>query len=326
MRATDLSRAVEGVLAGDRVWVARALTLVESIRPDHRDTAERLLGALTPHAGHAVRVGVSGPPGVGKSTFVEALGTTLTAGGRRVAVLAVDPSSPRGGGSILGDRTRMGRLAADPAAFVRPSPSAGTLGGVTAATRAAIVVMEAAGYDVVLVETVGVGQSETAVAAMVDTLLLLAQPGAGDELQGVKRGVLEFADVIAVTKADGSRAADARRAAAELSTAMRLLHPSGTSWRPPVLTCSAVENTGITDVWAAVTRHRAASGHPAALAEKQAASLWALLQERVMAQLRADPEVRRLLPDLQRRVRTGGCSATEAAEHLVQAFRGGISR
>jgi LAO/AO transport system kinase len=322
--AVDVPRYEAGVLAGDRTWVARAVTLVESARADHRDAAQHLLTLLLPHAGRAARVGISGVPGVGKSTFVETLGTNLTAAGHRVAVLAVDPSSSRSGGSILGDKTRMGRLAVDPAAFVRPSPNAGTLGGVTRTTREAMVVMEAAGYDVVLVETVGVGQSETAVAAMVDTFVLLALAGAGDQLQGVKRGILELVDVIAVNKSDGSRREPSRVAAAELAAAMRLMHPAREAWRPPVLTCSARENTGVDDVWARVTEHRSvqlATGELEARRRRQQVDwLWGMVRDRLLNDLHAHPEVQRLTPELQRKVVEGTCTAPDAATRLVEAF------
>lgn len=230
----ELDDYVNGVREGSRAWIGRAITLVESTRPDHRELGQRMLVRLTPHAGGAVRVGITGVPGVGKSTFIDALGTNLTAAGHRVAVLAVDPSSTRTGGSVLGDKTRMARLAVDPAAFIRPSPTAGTLGGVAKATREAMVVVEAAGYDVVLVETVGVGQSETTVAEMVDSFLFLTLARTGDQLQGIKKGVLELADVIAVNKADGPHEADARKAARELAGALRMLRPpaSGSSARP----------------------------------------------------------------------------------------------
>lgn len=252
----DIDGYVQGVLDGKRAFVARAITLVESTRAEHRVLAQQLLSRLLPHAGAARRIGISGVPGVGKSTFIDALGTMLTGLGHRVAVLAVDPSSSRTGGSILGDKTRMERLAVDPAAFVRPSPTAGTLGGVAKATRESIVVMEAAGYDVVLVETVGVGQSETAVANMVDTFLLLTLARTGDQLQGIKKGVLELADAIAVNKADGPHERDARSAARELAGALRLMHPADAAWTPPVLTCSARESLGLDTLWDRLEQHR----------------------------------------------------------------------
>jgi LAO/AO transport system kinase len=245
-----------GVLSSDRAAVARAITLVESRRADHREQAQQLLVELLPHTGKAQRVGITGLPGVGKSTFIDTLGVNLIADGHRVAVLAVDPSSSRSGGSILGDKTRMTRLAAEPNAFVRPSPSAGTLGGVAKATRETMLVMEAAGYDIVLVETVGVGQSEYVVADMVDTFVFLTLARTGDQLQGMKRGILELADVIAVNKADGEHAQEAERAARELSGALRFLRGAEDDWQTPVLTCSGRDNINLDRVWKHVTRHR----------------------------------------------------------------------
>ncbi|MFI7275284.1 methylmalonyl Co-A mutase-associated GTPase MeaB [Streptomyces sp. MS19] len=325
-RPIDADALAEGVLAGSRAQVARAITLVESRRDDHRRLAQRLLLGLLPHAGRARRVGISGVPGVGKSTFIDALGTLLTGRGHRVAVLAVDPSSSRTGGSILGDKTRMERLAVDPAAFVRPSPAAGTLGGVARATRESIVVMEAAGYDVVLVETVGVGQSETAVAGMVDSFLLLTLARTGDQLQGIKKGVLELADVIAVNKADGPHERDARRAARELAGALRMMGPADDgAWTPPVLTCSAREGGGLAEVWERVEAHRAALDAAGGLAAKrrdqQVEWTWAMVTEHLLTSLRRDPEVRRLAPLLEQQVRDGALTATLAAERLIAAFR-----
>lgn len=256
MPKIDIEAYAKGVLDGKRAFVARAITLVESTLPAHRVLAQGLLAELLPHAGRARRIGISGVPGVGKSTFIDAFGTMLTGLGHRVAVLAVDPSSKRTGGSILGDKTRMERLSVDPAAFVRPSPSAGTLGGVAKATRESMIVMEAAGYDVVLVETVGVGQSETTVAGMVDSFLLLSLARTGDQLQGIKKGVLELADVLAVNKADGPHERDAKAAARELSGALRLMHPVDAAWTPPVLTCSARESAGLDEVWSRLEQHR----------------------------------------------------------------------
>src|SRR5947209_4726428 len=247
---------VAGVRAGDRASVARAITLVESRRPDHRDQAQHLLAALLPHTGNADRIGISGVPGVGKSTFIDQLGVNLIADGRRVAVLAVDPSSGRTGGSILGDKTRMVRLSTEENAFVRPSPSSGTLGGVAKATRETMLVMEAAGYDVVLVETVGVGQSEYVVADMVDTFLFLTLARTGDSLQGMKRGILELADVIAVNKADEQHEDESRRAARELSGALRLLRGEADDWQAPVITCSGLNNVNLDEVWHHIERHR----------------------------------------------------------------------
>ena len=244
------------VLASDRAAIARAITLVESRRADHRERAQELLATLLPHTGGARRVGVTGVPGAGKSTFIDQLGMNLIGDGHRVAVLAVDPSSSRSGGSILGDKTRMVKLSTDENAFVRPSPSSGTLGGVAKATRETMLVMEAAGYDVVLVETVGGGQSEYVVADMVDTFLFLTLARTGDSLQGMKRGILELADVIAVNKADGDRVDEAKRAARELSSALRLLRGADDDWQTPVVTCSGLENIDLDDVWHRIERHR----------------------------------------------------------------------
>ncbi|MFI8100526.1 methylmalonyl Co-A mutase-associated GTPase MeaB [Streptomyces sp. NPDC086023] len=325
--AIDLDAYVKGVLDGKRAFIARAVTLVESTRPDHRVLAQRLLTELLPHTGRARRIGISGVPGVGKSTFIDAFGTLLTGLGHRVAVLAVDPSSTRTGGSILGDKTRMERLAVDPAAFVRPSPSAGTLGGVAKATRESMVVMEAAGYDVVLVETVGVGQSETTVANMVDTFLLLTLARTGDQLQGIKKGVLELADVIAVNKADGPHERDARAAARELAGALRLMHPADAAWTPPVLSCSARESTGLDVVWERLEQHRKVLDAGGRLDAKRSAQqvdwAWAMVQDELLGRLRAHPAVRALAPDLERRLRDGELTATLAAEGILDAFGGG---
>jgi LAO/AO transport system kinase len=323
-RTVDVDAYAAGVLGGSRAYTARAITLVESARPDHRALAQRLLVELLPHAGAARRVGISGVPGVGKSTFIDALGCRLTAAGHRVAVLAVDPSSRRTGGSILGDKTRMARLAVDPAAFVRPSPSAGTLGGVARATRESMVVMEAAGYDVLLVETVGVGQSETAVAGMVDSFLLLSLARTGDQLQGIKKGVLELADVVAINKADGPHERDARSAARELAGALRLLQPVDAPWRTPVLTCSALADTGLDAVWERLERHRRMMETTGALDAKRRAQqvdwTWSMVHERLLARLSEHPGVGRIAADVERQVRDGRLTATLAAERLLAAF------
>ncbi|WP_327240714.1 methylmalonyl Co-A mutase-associated GTPase MeaB [Streptomyces sp. NBC_01318] len=323
----DIDSYVKGVLDGKRAHIARAITLVESTRPDHRALAQQLLRELLPHSGNARRIGISGVPGVGKSTFIDALGTMLTGLGYRVAVLAVDPSSSRTGGSILGDKTRMERLAVDPAAFVRPSPTAGTLGGVAQATRESIVVMEAAGYDVVLVETVGVGQSETAVAQMVDTFLLLTLARTGDQLQGIKKGVLELADAITVNKADGPHERDARAAARELAGALRLMHPADAAWTPPVLTCSARESTGLDTLWERLEQHRALLDSTGRLAAKrrdqQVDWTWTMVRDELLDSLRSHPQVRALTPSLEQRVRDGELTATLAAEEILAAFRDG---
>ncbi|WP_190248367.1 methylmalonyl Co-A mutase-associated GTPase MeaB [Dactylosporangium sucinum] len=329
MAPAPLTSYVDGVLAGERAWIARAITLVESTRADHRALGQELLVALTPHAGRARRVGVTGVPGVGKSTFIDALGSLLTADGHRVAVLAVDPSSTRTGGSILGDKTRMTRLAVDPAAFVRPSPTSGTLGGVARATREAMVVVEAAGYDVVLVETVGVGQSETAVADMVDSFLLLALARTGDQLQGIKKGVLELADVIAVNKADGPHEADARKAARELSGALRLLRPggAGTDWSTPVVTCSGLTGGGLPELWAQLTAHREHLERDGGLARRrerqQVEWIWSTARDTLLDGLRTNAAVRALAPQVEEQVRAGTLTPGQAADALLAAYRDG---
>ncbi|SDO35507.1 LAO/AO transport system kinase [Klenkia soli] len=313
----------DGVLAADRRSVARAITLVESRRPDHRERAQELLVELLPHAGGARRVGISGVPGVGKSTFIDQLGVDLTAQGSKVAVLAVDPSSARSGGSILGDKTRMARLSVDPAAFIRPSPTAGTLGGVAQATRESMVVVEAAGYDVVLVETVGVGQSETTVAEMVDTFLFLTLARTGDSLQGIKRGILEIADVIAVNKADGPSAGDARTAARELAGAIRMLR-GASDWDVPVLTCAGLTGEGLAEVWAQVVAHeerlRASGEFVRRRNAQQVRWTWQLVRDGLEARLREHPDVRASSGELERRVLAGELTPALAARELLSTF------
>ncbi|MFC4120150.1 methylmalonyl Co-A mutase-associated GTPase MeaB [Nonomuraea zeae] len=315
----SLEDYAQGVRAGSRTWIARAITLVESTRPDHAALAQRLLVELTPFAGQAIRVGVSGVPGVGKSTFVDALGTLLTGRGHKVAVLAVDPSSSRTGGSILGDKTRMARLSVDPAAFIRPSPTSGTLGGVTKATREAMVVVEAAGFDVVLVETVGVGQSETAVADMVDTFLLLTLARTGDQLQGIKKGVLELADVIAVNKADGEHELPARKAARELAGALRMLRSD--SAPPPVLTCSALTGDGLDKLWRHVLAHQESLDLAAKRRGQQVQWTWTLVRERLLSELRNDPEVAAITTEVEREVLAGELTPALAADRLLSVFK-----
>ncbi|MER7499596.1 methylmalonyl Co-A mutase-associated GTPase MeaB [Nonomuraea pusilla] len=315
----SLADYADGVRAGSRTWIARAITLVESTRPDHMAMAQRLLVELTPLTGRARRVGVSGVPGVGKSTFIDALGTLLTGRGHRVAVLAVDPSSTRTGGSILGDKTRMARLSVDPAAFIRPSPTSGTLGGVAKATREAMVVVEAAGFDVVLVETVGVGQSETAVADMVDTFLLLALARTGDQLQGIKKGVLELADVIAVNKADGEHELAARKAARELAGALRMLRSD--SVPPPVLTCSGLTGRGLEELWEQVLAHQESLDLPAKRRRQQVGWTWTLVRDRLLAELNHDPAVAAVREEVEREVLTGELTPSLAADRLLAAFK-----
>jgi LAO/AO transport system kinase len=320
----DLQPYVDGVRQGSRRWVARAITLVESRRADHRELAQRLLVELLPATGKARRVGITGVPGVGKSTFIDALGTQLTGAGHRVGVLAVDPSSSRSGGSILGDKTRMSRLAGDEAAFIRPSPTAGTLGGVATATRESMVVLEAAGYDVLIIETVGVGQSEYAVADMVDTFLFLTLARTGDALQGIKRGILELADVIAVNKADGPAEQDARRAARELASALRMLRGADDGWEVPVLTCSGATGNGVEEVWRKVVDHQDRLDASGELAERrrrqQVRWMWTMVNDRLAARLREHPEVRALTPELERAVLGGELTPTLAADRILEAF------
>jgi LAO/AO transport system kinase len=319
------------VRAGERRALAQAITLVESARVDHREQAEALMNALLPASGGAQRLGITGVPGVGKSTFIEAFGLHLIAAGHRVAVLAVDPSSQRSGGSILGDKTRMQELARAEAAFIRPSPAGTSLGGVARRTREALLVCEAAGFDVVIVETVGVGQSETAVADMVDIFVLLLQPGGGDELQGFKRGIMELADLFVVTKADGELTAAAARAAAEYRGALQFLRPPSPHWRPPVLTCSALAGQGMAEIWEAVVAHRKAleaakTAGGDELTDKRARQaktwLWREVNESLLVALRAHPAVAARLPALEAEVTAGSLSPTVAARRLLAAFLG----
>jgi LAO/AO transport system kinase len=310
------------VLTGDRATIAQAITLVESRRADHRRQAQQLLVELLPHAGHAQRVGITGVPGVGKSTFIDTLGTNLIADGHRVAVLAVDPSSSRSGGSILGDKTRMTRLAADPNAFIRASPSAGTLGGVAKATRETMIVMEAAGYDIVLVETVGVGQSEYVVADMVDTFLFLTLARTGDQLQGMKRGILELADVIGVNKSDGNHADDSEKAARELSGALRLLRGGDDDWQAPVIPCSALHNDNLDRVWKHVQRHREWLQEHDAFDAKRRRQLveWtrAMVRDRLLSRL-DEPRVRAAVKAAEAAVLDAAMTPDQAAAEIVGA-------
>ncbi len=322
-RGVDVAQLVEGVRAGKRASVSRAITLVESARADHQAAARELLAELSSSGLGCVRVGVSGVPGVGKSTFIETLGEHLTRQGHTVGVLAVDPSSTLTGGSVLGDKTRMPSLAANPHAYIRPSPTAGTLGGVARATTQAMIVLEAAGYDVVLVETVGVGQSEVTVAGMVDTFLFLTIARTGDQLQGIKKGILEIADVIAVNKADGDRAAEAQGAARELAGALRLVHSSGDGWVPPVLTCSGLHGTDVDKVWERVVAHRDSMGEEGLAtkrAEQQLEFTWALVRDELAQRLRRSPGVRAIRDDVRRELLAGELTAPLAADRLVAAY------
>ncbi len=319
----DVAALAEAIRSGDRAALPRAITLVESTRPDHRAQAQQLLLELMPHAGSAMHVGITGVPGVGKSTAIEALGMYLIDRGHRVAVLAVDPSSTRTGGSILGDKTRMARLAVHPDAYIRPSPTSGTLGGVAKATRETIVLLEAAGFDVVLVETVGVGQSEVAVANMVDTFVFLTLARTGDQLQGIKKGVLELADIVVVNKADGKHATEARSAARELSAAIRLIYPHEPLWRPPVLTMSALEGTGLEELWETVLRHRQvlvdAGEFDARRRTQQVDWTWAMVRDAVLDRVLTHPAVTGIRAEVERQVRDGQLTPALAAQQLLDA-------
>jgi len=323
----EVEELVEGVRAQKRAAVSQAITLVESTSSRHRESARELLTALA--EGHqvgvgspTVRVGISGVPGVGKSTFIEALGSRLTRDGHRVGVLAVDPSSVRTGGSVLGDKTRMARLAADPDAYIRPSPTAGTLGGVARATVQSMAVLEAAAYDVVLVETVGVGQSEITVSGMVDTFLFLTLARTGDQLQGIKKGILEIADVIAVNKADGDRETEAKAAARELAGALRLVRGRG-EWAPPVVTCSALHDVGVDDLWERVIAHREHLGDrglAAKRADQQLDFTWALVRDELEQRLRRSADVRAVRDEIRDAVLSGELPATVAADRILAAY------
>jgi LAO/AO transport system kinase len=320
----DIATLARRVRDGDRAMLARAITLIESKRADHQNKAHALVQALLPRTGEAIRVGITGAPGVGKSTSIDALGAYLTGKGHKVAVLAVDPSSTRTGGSILGDKTRMGRLAVDDNAFVRPSPASGTLGGVAAKTRETMLLCEAAGFDVVLVETVGIGQSETAVADMTDFFLALMLPGAGDELQGIKKGLVELADMIAINKADGDNLQRAKAAAAEYRAALHILTPRSPNWTPPVLTYSALTGNGIAELWAQVLAHRermTKSGERTVLRrEQQVKWMWSMLNDRVLARLKSDAGLRARLPALEAAVAEGRLSPPLAVTEIIDAM------
>jgi len=311
---------VRGVLAGETRPVARAITLLESTRTDHRARARSVLEALAPHAGNSIRLGISGAPGVGKSTFVEALGMQLLAGGHRIAVLAIDPTSSVTGGSILGDKTRMERLAREPNAYIRPSPTSGALGGVAERTREAIVVCEAAGHDVIIVETVGVGQSEIAVAGMVDAFALLQLPHAGDDLQAMKKGVVELADIIAINKADIDQAA-AESAVRQIRMALSILRPASPVWQPPVIALSALRAEGVAEFWRAIERHRDtmhACGEFDARRRRQALDwMWSLISAGLQARFRGNPAVKRELDGLAEAVTAGEVTPVGAAERLL---------
>ncbi len=321
---TPVMALAEALLVGERAALARAITLAESRRADHRAQAQALIQHLLPHTGGAIRVGITGVPGVGKSTTIDALGSLLTGMGRKVAVLAVDPSSTRTGGSILGDKTRMARLAVDPNAYIRPSPSSGTLGGVAARTRETMLLCEAAGFDVILVETVGVGQSETAVAELTDFFLVLMLPNAGDELQGIKKGIIELADMIAVNKADGAGAIAARAAAAQYQAALHILAPVSPLWSVPAITVSGLTGEGLDALWARIEDHRTRHEAKGLITDKRRRQdvkwMWAMVEDRLQARLRHDPVLKARTPALEAAVAAGTLAPTLAAEEIALAL------
>ncbi|MCE5289325.1 MAG: methylmalonyl Co-A mutase-associated GTPase MeaB [Nocardiaceae bacterium] len=314
------------ILAGNRAALSRGITLVESTRADHREQAQKLLLELLPNSGKAIRIGITGVPGVGKSTFIDAFGMYLLEKGHRVAVLAVDPSSTRTGGSILGDKTRMARLAADRRSYIRPSPTAGTLGGVAKATRETMVLLEAAGYDVILVETVGVGQSEVTVAGMVDVFCFLTLARTGDQLQGIKKGVLELADLVAVNKADGQYATQAKAAAKELAGALRLIHPRDSLWRPPVITMSGLEGIGLDTFWETILKHRQVLTDAGQFDEnrrrQQVEWMWSMVHDQLLRRLASNPDVKGIRREVESDVRAGRLTAALAAQQILDAFDG----
>jgi LAO/AO transport system kinase len=319
---------IDGVTSRDPAVLAKAITLVESSRADHRVLAQEVLRGILPHSGGSHRVGVTGVPGVGKSTFIDQLGVNLTGQGHRVAVLAVDPTSSRTGGSILGDKTRMERLAVDPNSFIRPSPAGQTLGGVARATRETIIICEAAGFDVVLVETVGVGQSEHMVSEMVDFFLVLMLAGAGDELQGIKKGVLELADMIAVNKADTKNVEAAERAAADYRMALHMMTPATDTWTPTVVTCSGLKNTGLDALWSQIELHREKMGATGELEQKrrhqQVGWMWSMLEARLLDDLKGREDLRSLVSTNEELVRRGDTTPTAAVEEIWNSYLTGF--
>jgi LAO/AO transport system kinase len=321
MNPFDPKILIRGVREQDRRLLSKTITLIESSRRDHQQWARKIVDELLPHTGKAVRLGITGVPGVGKSTFIESLGISLVEAGHQVAVLAVDPSSSRSGGSVMADKTRMEKLSVAEKAFIRPSPSGGTLGGVARKTRETMLVCEAAGFDVIIVETVGVGQSETTVASMVDFFLVLMLAGAGDELQGIKRGVLELADALAINKADGDNIANARKAAKIYENALQMLQPLSPNWKPLVLTCSALEMTGIAEIWQTVMKFHqkfSASGELEDKRQKQALDwLWSLVEDGLKERFYTHPEIKKRLDKITRAVAKGKTAPTLAADKLL---------
>ena len=321
----QIQALVDQIIRGDRRALAKAITLVESTRSDHRQQTAALLETLMPHTGKSIRVGISGAPGVGKSTFIEALGSYLIELGHSVAVLVVDPSSAVTGGSILGDKTRMETLAFAEKAFVRPSPAGSTLGGVTRRSRESILLCEASGFDVILVETVGVGQSETAVADMTDMFLLLLLPSGGDELQGIKRGIMELADLIVVNKSDGEQITLANQTMLDYRSAVHFLTSRFDGWQTPVMACSSVNNQGVTEVWAEVDRFKATISKDGRLQQQRAqqakAWMWSEMAESLVVDLKSDPSIKRMIPDLESAVLDGSLPATVAAQRMIDTYK-----
>jgi LAO/AO transport system kinase len=323
-RELSIEEHVEGILSGDRVVLGKTITLIESLKPEHNRKALAVMERLLPHTGNAVRIGITGVPGVGKSTFIEALGSWLTERGHRIAVLAIDPSSQISSGSIMGDKTRMEKLSVDEKAFIRPSPSAGSLGGVARKTREAMLVCEAAGFDVVFVETVGVGQSETMVHSMVDFFLLLMLAGAGDSLQGIKRGIMELADTVVINKADGDNLAHAKRARSEYEGALHLMKYPAPDWSPPVLTCSALTRAGMEQIWETIENYRTRMSSNGWMEKKRREQALAWMHDSIRQALqdrfRAHAEVSALLPAMEAEVTAGRLPALLAAQRLLESF------
>ena len=320
----DAGYYIDGVLEGNRRVIAKTITLVESSLTAHQELAKKIIDTLLPYSGRAVRIGITGVPGVGKSAFIESFGMMLLNDEHRIAVLAVDPSSKKSGGSVMGDKTRMERLSVEESAFIRPSPSGGTLGGVARKTRETMIVCEAAGFDVMVVETVGVGQSETTVASMVDFFLVLMLSGAGDELQGIKKGVLELADAIAITKADGDNIEKAKRARKEYETALHLINPSSSNWSPPVVTCSALKLEGVDNIWDIVLNHREKLKSTGEFEENRKSQsiewMWSLVEEGLKDQFYKNPDVKKILPKISKEVEKGRTAPTAAAYKLLSVF------